>query len=150
MSLFEQVNQDIKAAMLAREKNKLEALRAIKTAFLLAKSEKGAQGELTYEKEIQIIQKLVKQRKESAAIYESQNRYDLYEKEMTEAGEIEKYLPKPLSEEELIEKLEEIIQETGASSPSDMGKVMGIATKKLSGKAEGRMIAEKVKELLGK
>ncbi len=147
MSLFDQVSQDLKAAMLAKEKDKLESLRAIKTAFLNAKSEKGA-GELTPDKELQIIQKLVKQRKESAEIYKEQNRNDLYQKEMDEAKVIEVYLPKQMSEQELTEVLKEIIARVGASSPSDMGKVMGVASKELSGKADGKSIAAKVRELL--
>jgi uncharacterized protein len=147
MSLFDQVSQDLKAAMLAKEKDKLESLRAIKTAFLNAKSEKGA-GELTPDKELQIIQKLVKQRKESAEIYKEQNRNDLYQKEMDEAKVIEVYLPKQMNEQELTEVLKEIIARAGASSPADMGKVMGIASKELSGKADGKTIATKVRELL--
>ena len=147
MSLFDQVSQDLKAAMLAKEKDKLEALRAIKTAFLNAKSEKGA-GELTPDKELQIIQKLVKQRKESAEIYKEQNRNDLYQKEMDEAKVIEVYLPKQLGEQELSNVLKEIIARVGASSPADMGKVMGVASKELSGRAEGKTIAAKVRELL--
>ncbi len=147
MSLFDQVSQDLKTAMLAKEKDKLEALRAIKTAFLNAKAEKGA-GELTPDKELQIIQKLVKQRKDSAEIYKEQNRADLYQKEIDEAKVIEVYLPKQLSDEELTGVLKEIIARVGAVSPSDMGKVMGTATKELSGKAEGKAIAAKVRELL--
>lgn len=147
MSLFDQVSQDLKAAMLAKEKDKLEALRAIKTAFLNAKSEKGA-GELTPDKELQIIQKLIKQRKESAEIYKEQNRNDLYQKEMDEAKVIEVYLPKQLGEQELSNVLKEIIARVGASSPADMGKVMGVASKELSGRAEGKTIAAKVRELL--
>lgn len=148
MSIFEQVNQDIKTAMLAKEKDKLEALRAVKTAFLLAKTEKGSSGELTADAELKILQKLVKQRKESAEIYKEQNRQDLYEKEIAEATVIETYLPKQLSEEEVINELKIVIDELGASSPSDIGKVMGVASKKLAGRADGKLMATKVRELL--
>ena len=149
MSLFEKINEDLKKAMKAREKEKLEAIRAVKTAFLLAKSDKGATAVLTEDEELKIIQKLVKQRNESAEIYKSQNRNDLYEKEILEAQVISGYLPKQLNEEELTKVLLNIIQSVGASGIRDMGKVMGVATKELAGKAEGKMIAAKVKELLG-
>ncbi len=149
MSLFDKINEDLKKAMKAREMEKLEAIRAVKTAFLLAKSDKGATAVLTEDEELKIIQKLVKQRNESAEIYKSQNRKDLYEKEMLEARVISEYLPEQLSEEELEKVLLKIIKSTGASGTKDMGKVMGIATKELAGKAEGKMIAAKVKELLG-
>ena len=149
MSLFDKINEDLKAAMKAQEKDKLEAIRAIKTAFLLAKSDKGATAVLTEDEELKIMQKLVKQRKESADIYKSQNRDDLYQKEMLEAEVISAYLPKQLGEEELAKILKEIIAKVGASSPQDMGKVMGIATKELAGKADGKVIAGKVRELLG-
>ena len=149
MSLFDKINEDLKKAMKAREKEKLEAIRAVKTAFLLAKSDKGATAVLTEDEELKIIQKLVKQRNESAEIYKSQNRNDLYEKEILEAQVISGYLPKQLNEEELTKVLLNIIQSVGASGIRDMGKVMGVATKELAGKAEGKMIAAKVKELLG-
>jgi uncharacterized protein len=148
MSLFDKINEDIKTTMLAREKDKLEALRAIKAAFLLAKTEKGAPAELTSEMELKIIQKLIKQRKESAEIYISQDRKDLQEKELLEAAVIEQYLPKQLSAEELTSILKGIIDKTGAKVTSDMGKVMGMATKELAGKADGKLIAETVKNLL--
>ena len=148
MSLFDQINQDIKAAMLAKEKDKLEALRAVKSAFLLAKTEKGGSSELTSDIELKILQKLVKQRKESAEIYKSQNRDDLCSKELLEAGFIEEYLPKQMSEEELVIELKAIIAEVGAGNSSDMGKVMGVASKKLAGKADGKLMATKVRELL--
>ncbi len=148
MSLFEQINQDIKSAMLAKEKEKLEALRAVKAAFLIAKTEKGAQEELSSEKEIAIIQKLVKQRKDSADIYIENNRPELAEKESKEAGFIAVYLPKQLSEEEIKEMLKPIIEQTSASSMKDMGKVMGIASKQLAGKADGKLISDCVKALL--
>jgi uncharacterized protein YqeY len=148
MSLFDKINEDIKTTMLAREREKLEALRAIKAAFLLAKTEKGAPVELTSEMELKIIQKLIKQRKESAEIYISQNRKDLQDKELLEASVIEQYLPKQLSTDELTSILKGIIEKVGAKVPSDMGKVMGVASKELAGKADGKLIAETVKNLL--
>lgn len=148
MKYFEKVNEDIKAAMMAREKEKLEALRAVKAAFLLAKTEKGAQVDLSDEDELKIIQKLVKQRKDSAEIYRGQNRPDLYEKEELEADVISQYLPKQLSEEELTPIIKGIIEQVGAKSAAEMGKVMGIASKQLSGKAENKLISEVVKKLL--
>ena len=148
MSLFDIVSEDIKKAMLAKEKEKLEALRAVKTAFLLARTEAGAGGTLTPEAELKIVQKLVKQRKESAEIYQQQARNDLAEKELSEASVIEQYLPAQMSDEELEAALKIIIGKVGAQSPSDMGKVMGVATKELSGKADGKAISTKVKQLL--
>ncbi|MEJ5264999.1 MAG: GatB/YqeY domain-containing protein [Bacteroidales bacterium] len=148
MGLFETINDDIKAAMLAKEKEKLEALRAIKAALLLAKTEKGASQELSAETEIKVLQRMVKQRKESAEIYQSQNRPDLAEKELFEASVIEKYLPAQMSVEELEKAIRDIVARVGAKSPVDMGKVMGVATKELAGKAEGKMIAETVKKVL--
>ena len=148
MGLFEKINDEIKKAMFQKDKVRLEALRAIKSAFLLAKTEKGASGELSEDTELKILQKLVKQRKESAEIYGSQNREDLAGKELEEARIIEEYLPAMLSEEELDAELKSIIKEVGATSPSDMGKVMGVATKKLAGRADGKMIATKVREIL--
>jgi uncharacterized protein len=148
MSLFDKINDDIKTTMLAKEKEKLEALRAIKAAFLIAKTEKGAPAELTSDMELKIIQKLVKQRKESAEIYISQNRKDLYDKEMFEASVIEQYLPKQMDAEELNKVIKAIIEKVGAKAPSDMGRVMGIASKELAGKADGKLIAETVKSLL--
>ncbi|MFO7656222.1 MAG: GatB/YqeY domain-containing protein [Bacteroidales bacterium] len=149
MSLFDKVNDDLIASMKAQEKDKLEAIRAVKTAFLIAKSDKGAASVLTEDEELKIIQKLVKQRKESADIYKSQNRDDLYKKEIFEAEVISVYLPKQMNEEELVKVLKEIISRTGAKTPQEMGKVMGIASKELAGKADGKMIATKVKEMLG-
>ncbi len=146
--LFEQINEDIKKAMLAKEKEKLEALRAIKSAFLLAKTE-NAQQDLADEKELSIIQKLHKQRIDSAEIYKTNNRPELAEKELFEASVIQQYLPKLLSEEELEAELKSIIAELGAKSSADMGKVMGVATKRLAGKANNKNIADKVKQLLG-
>jgi uncharacterized protein len=148
MSLYEQVSKDIIDAMKAHEKVALEALRAAKTAFTLAKSEKGATATLTMDEEIKIVQKLVKQRNESAGIYKEQNRLDLYEKEMGELKVLEKYLPAKMSPEELTKMLKGIIEKVGAKAPSDMGKVMGVATKELAGKADGKEISELVKKLL--
>jgi len=148
MSLFDVVSEDIKKAMLAKEKEKLEALRAVKSAFLLARTEEGAGGMLTPEVELKIVQKLVKQRRESAEIYQQQNRKDLADKELLEASVIEQYLPAQMSEQELEIALKAIIERIGAKAPSDMGKVMGFATKELSGKADGRAISAKVKQLL--
>jgi len=148
MSLFDKINEEIKNAMLSKEKEKLEALRAIKAAFLLAKTEKGATETLSADQELKIIQKLVKQRKESAEIYKSQNRQDLADKELFEASVIEQYLPKQLSQEELETELKKIIEKVGAKSAADMGKVMGVATKELAGKSDGKTISEMVKKLL--
>jgi uncharacterized protein YqeY len=147
MNLFDKISEDLKAAMLARQKDRLESLRAIKTALLLAKTESGSH-DLSPDQELKILQKLVKQRRESAEIYKVQNRPELYEIEIKEASVIEEYLPEQMSETELITALKAIIQRVGASSPKDMGKVMGIASKELAGKADGKTIAEKVKELL--
>ena len=148
MSLFERITEDLKAAMLAKQKDRLEPLRAIKSALLLAKTETGSH-ELTEDQEMKILQKMVKQRRESAEIYITQNRNDLSENEIHEATIIEEYLPKRMTEAELIPILKSIIQRVGANSLKDMGKVMGTASKELAGKADGKMIAEKVKELLG-
>jgi uncharacterized protein YqeY len=148
MSLFEKISEDLKAAMLAKQRDRLESLRAIKSALLLAKTESGTH-ELSEDQEMKILQKMVKQRRESADIYKTQNRPELYDSEVKEASIIEEYLPKQMSESELIPVLKAIIQRVGALSPKDMGKVMGAASKELAGKADGRMLAEKVKELLG-
>ncbi|HSH50906.1 MAG TPA: GatB/YqeY domain-containing protein [Bacteroidales bacterium] len=149
MSIQNQIDQDIKQAMLAKEKDKLVALRAIKSALLLAKTEK-RHTELSEEAEIKLLQKLVKQRKESAEIYQQQGRNDLANKELEEAKIIGNYLPEQISDEELTGLIKVIIDEVGASTMADMGKVMGIANKKLAGKAEGKAIADKVKSLLNK
>lgn len=148
MNLFDQVSEDIKKAMLAREKVRLEALRGAKKEFLEAKTAKGANGELSDENALKIIVKMVKQRKESAKIYEENNRPELAENELAEAAVLEEYLPKQLSGEELDAELRAIIAETGACGPKDMGKVMGVASKRLAGRAEGRAISEAVKRLL--
>jgi uncharacterized protein YqeY len=148
MSLFEKVSEDLKAAMLAREKDKLEALRAIKTAFIHAKSEKGASGQLTGEAELQIIQRLIKQRKESAEIYKSQGREDLYNNEILEIKVIEQYLPAQLDKNELTIRLKEIIKRVNATSLKDMGIVMSTATKELAGKADNKTISEIARQIL--
>ncbi len=147
MKIFDKINEDIKQAMKAKEKEKLEALRAVKSAFLLAKTETG-NDELTEEKEIQIVQKLVKQRRDSAEIYKEQNRMDLFEPENFQAEVIAKYLPEQLSEDELKVILAEIVKEQNASGMKDMGKVMGIANAKLAGKADGKTISTIVRGLL--
>lgn len=149
MSLTERVAGDLISAMKAKDKVLLEALRAAKTAFLLARSEKGSDTTITAEEEIRIIQKLVKQRRESAEIYKSQERSDLWEKEVAEADILEKYLPAKISDEELTGVVKAVIEKTGAKSLSDLGKVMGIAVKELAGKADGKEISAKVKQLLG-
>ena len=148
MSLAEKIASDLINAMKAKDKIALEAIRAAKTAFILAKAEKGATSVLSPEEELKIVQKLVKQRRESAAIYKEQNRMDLYEKEVIEADVLERYLPAKMSEEELTKIIREIIARTGAKSPAEMGKVMGVATRELAGKADGKEISAKVKELL--
>ena len=148
MNLFDKVSGDIKAAMLARDKVRLEALRGIKKEFLEAKTAKGGDGELSDDAALKILAKMVKQRKESASIYTEQNREDLAGEELAQAAIIEEYLPKQLSEEELTAALKEIIARVGATSAKDMGKVMGTATKVLAGKAEGKAISAKVRELL--
>ena len=148
MNLFDKVSGDIKAAMLARDKVRLEALRGIKKEFIEAKTAKGGDGELADDVAMKILAKMVKQRKESAAIYNEQNRPELAAEEMAQANVIEEYLPKALSEEELTVVLKEIIARVGASSPKEMGKVMGVASKELAGKADGKVISAKVRELL--
>jgi uncharacterized protein YqeY len=148
MNLEEKINADIKTAMLAREKEKLEALRAVKSALLLAKTEK-AGGEIGEDAAVKLLQKLVKQRKESADIYNTQNRKDMADAELFQAGIIEQYLPQQLSQDQILAALHEIISETGANSAKDMGKVMGLATQRLAGKADGKTISQLVKELLG-
>lgn len=148
MSLEQKIMGELKTAMLAKDEKALRSLRAIKAAILLAKTSEGASGELKEEDEIKILQKLVKQRKDSLEIYQQQNRADLAQKEQEELDVIEKFLPKQLSGEELRTIIQSIIAETGASTPADMGKVMGAATKKLAGQADGKAIAAIVKELL--
>ena len=148
MNLFDKVSGDIKTAMLARDKVRLEALCGIKKEFLEAKTAKGGDGELSDDAALKILAKMVKQRKESASIYTEQNREDLAGEELAQAAIIEEYLPKQLSEEELTAALKEIIARVGATSAKEVGKVMGTATKELAGKAEGKAISAKVRELL--
>src|SRR4030042_2332481 len=140
MSLSEKIAADLINAMKARDKISLEAIRAAKTAFILARSEKGPDSVLRPEEELKIIQKLVKQRRESAAIYKEQNRPDLYEKEVIEADVLEKYLPAKMSEEELANAVKTIIDREGAKTPADIGKVMSAAMKELAGKADGKKL----------
>ena len=148
MSLEQQINNDIKAAMLAKEKDKLNALRAIKSAILLLKTEKGGSTELTTEAEMGLIQKLVKQRKESAELYKSQNRQDLYNEEMAQYEVIAQYLPKQLSVDEIKAVVQGLIAEHNISGIKEMGKLMGLTTKKLAGQADNKTIADVVKGLL--
>ncbi|MGE0770546.1 MAG: GatB/YqeY domain-containing protein [Cyclobacteriaceae bacterium] len=148
MSLKQQIDNDIKQAMLNKNKEELTALRAIKSLILLAETEKGGAGEVSKEAENKLLMKAAKQRKESAEIFHKEGRKDLADKELFELEVISKYLPKQLSEEELTVELRKIIEQVGASSPQDMGKVMGMATKSLAGKADGKMISEIVKKLL--
>lgn len=150
MSLFDTISNDIKSAMLAKDRVKLEALRGVKKEFIEAKTAKGGNGELPDEAALKILAKMVKQRRESAAIYQEQNRPELAESELAEAMVIEAYMPKQLSAEELVAELNVIIAEVGASGPQDMGKVMGVASKRLAGRADGRAISTCVKELLNK
>ena len=148
MSLFDQISNDIKTAMLARDKQRLEALRGTKKEFIEAKTAKGADGELHDDVALKILAKMAKQRRESAQIYAEQNRPDLAGPELAEAAVIESYLPQPMTDAELEAALKEIIAEVGATSAKEMGKVMGVASKKLAGKADGKAISEKVKALL--
>lgn len=150
MSLEQRVMADLKTAMLAKDEKSLRALRAIKAAIIVAKTAQGAAGEVKEEEETKLLQKLVKQRKDSLEIYEKQNREDLAGKEREEIEVIEKFLPKQMDESDLKEVIGKIVAETGASSPADMGKVMGIANKQLAGKADGKTIAAIVKGLLTK
>ena len=148
MSLFDTINEDIKKAMLARDHALLLALRGVKKEFLEAKTAEGAGGELTDATATKIIAKMVKQRKESAAIYTGQNRDDLAQSELAEVAVLEEYLPKQLTDEELTAAVKAIIEQVGATSMKEMGKVMGVASKQLAGKAEGGVISAKVKQLL--
>lgn len=146
--MFDKISADIKAAMLAKDKVRLETLRGIKKEFLEAKTAKGGDGTLSDEQATKIMAKMVKQRRETAQIYDEQGRPELRDNELAEAAVIEEYLPKQLSEEELTAELKKIIEQVGASSPAHMGKVMGVASKALAGRADGRAISAKVKELL--
>lgn len=149
MDLFEKVNADIKSAMLARDKVRLEALRGIKKEFLEAKTAKGADGQLTDDNAMKILAKMAKQRRETAQIYTEQNRPELAEGELAEAAVIEEYLPKQLSADELEAELKAIIAEVGATSAKEMGKVMGTASKRIAGRADGKAISAMVRTLLG-
>lgn len=150
MTLFDQISEDIKKAMLAKDRVALDALRGAKKEFLEAKTAKGSDGDLKDEQAVRILQKMIKQRKESAEMYSQAGRQELADNEMAQVKVIEQYLPKQMSEEELTAALQLIIQQVGAQGPQDMGKVMGTATKQLAGKAEGKAISQKVKELLNK
>lgn len=149
MNLFDTISDEIKKAMLAKDKVRLEALRGVKKEFLEAKTAKGASDELPDETAMAILQKMVKQRKDSAEIYTSQGRTDLAQDELAQLRVIQEFLPKQLSSEELEAAVKAIIAETGAQSLKEMGKVMGLATRQLAGKAEGKAISEMVKKLLG-
>jgi len=149
MNLFDTISDEIKKAMLSRDKVRLEALRGVKKEFLEAKTAKGASDELPDEAATAILQKMVKQRKDSAEIYTVQGRADLASDELAQLRVIQEFLPQQLSLEELESAVKEIITETGAQSMKEMGKVMGVATRQLAGKAEGRAISETVKKLLG-
>lgn len=149
MDLYTQIEADIKAAMLAKDKVRLQALRGIKKEFIEGKTAPGANGELSDEAAMKILVKMAKQRRESARIYQEQNRPELAETELAEVAVIEAHLPKALSEEDLEAELKAIIAQVGASSAAEMGKVMGVATKALAGRADGRAISAKVRQLLG-
>jgi uncharacterized protein len=149
MSLINQIDQEIKQAMLGKQEAKLRGLRAIKSALLLARTEKGASEDISPETEMKVLQKLIKQRKESADIYKSQNREDLYKIEAEEMEVIEAFLPKQMERGEVEIYLKDLINRVGATSVKDMGKVMGAANKELAGKADGKTISEVVKQLLG-
>lgn len=148
MNLFDQVSEDIKKAMLARDTVALEALRGIKKEFLEAKTAKGSDGTLPDDKAMAILAKMIKQRKESADIYTQQNRPELAAEENAQAEVIARYMPKALTDQELTEVLRDIIARVGATSPKEMGKVMGVASKELAGRADGRVISARVRELL--
>jgi uncharacterized protein len=148
MSLEQQIMAEMKEAMKAKDEAALRSLRAVKAEIIKLKTEPGANGEISQDGELKLLQKLVKQRKDSLDIFQKQNRADLAKKEEEEIAVIEKFLPKQLSETELKEELKKIIAATGASSAADMGKVMGAATKQLAGKADGKTISAAVKELL--
>ncbi|MDE6078712.1 MAG: GatB/YqeY domain-containing protein [Duncaniella sp.] len=148
MDLFDKISADIKAAMLARDKVRLETLRGIKKEFIEAKTAKGGDGTLSDDQALKILAKMAKQRKETAQIYDEQNRIDLRDNELAEAAVIEEYLPKQLSDEELTAEIRAIIAQVGATSPKEMGKVMGVASKALAGRADGKVVSAKVREIL--
>ena len=150
MSLEQKIMTDLKTAMLAKDEAGLRSLRSIKAAIIVAKTAEGAKGEISEDDEIKLLQKLVKSRKDSLEIFQQQNRPELAKKEEEEIAIIEKFLPKQMTSDEIREELTKIIAQVGASSPADMGKVMGVASKQLSGKADGKTISALVKELLAK
>ena len=150
MALKQRIETEIKSAMIAKDKGRLTALRAIKSLILLEETKEGYSGTLSEEEELKLLTKAAKQRKDSAEIYEKQNRADLLEVELAELAVIQEFLPKALTESELIQAIQNIIDTCGASGPKDMGKVMGLASKELAGKADGKAIAEQVKALLSK
>jgi uncharacterized protein YqeY len=150
MALEQKIMAELKTAMLAKDEKSMRSLRAIKAAIILAKTAEGAGGELKEEDEVKLLQKLVKQRKDSLEIFQQQNRADLAKKEEEEIEVISKFLPEQLSGDDLKNEISKIIAETGAASPADLGKVMGLATKKLAGRADGKTISMVVKELLSK
>jgi uncharacterized protein YqeY len=150
MSLTDKINNDIKEAMKAKDRERLSALRDIKSKLLMEATKEGSSGEVDNETGVKILSKLHKQRLESAAIYKEQGREELMKEEMDQAEVIETYLPEQMSDEELEKEIQQIIADTGAQSPADMGKVMGVASKKFAGKADGKVVASKVKELLSK
>lgn len=150
MALKQRIETEIKSAMIAKDKVRLTALRAVKSLILLEETKEGFSGALTEEEELKLLTKAAKQRKDSAEIYEKQNRPDLLEVELAELAVIQEFLPKALSEEELTQAIQEIIVRVGATGPQDMGKVMGMASKELAGKADGKAIADRVKTLLAK
>ncbi len=149
MSLKERIDVDIRLAMKAREKEKLEALKSIKAAVLIAETEKGNTGSLNDEQELKLLQKLIKQRKEAADIYIAQNRKDLADVELFQSACIEKYLPQLMDEDALRAEIQQIINNLGVSDPKDFGKVMGVASKQFSGKADNKMVSEIIRTLLG-
>ena len=148
MSLKQQIDGDIKQAMLAKNKEELEALRSIKSMILLAETEKGVSAAISSETESKLLMKAAKQRKESAEIFQKENRPELAQKELVQLEVISRYLPKQLTEEEISNEVKKIIEQVGAKGPQDMGKVMGAATKQLAGKADGKVISELVKKIL--
>lgn len=148
MNLEQKIMGELKTAMLAKDEAALRSLRAIKAAIIIAKTAEGAKGEISQDDEMKLLQKLVKSRKDSLEIFQQQNRPELAKKEEEEIAIIEKFLPKQMSPEEIKAEVEKIITATGASSPADMGKVMGVATKQLAGKADGKTISTLVKQLL--
>uniref|UniRef100_UPI004047D1A8 GatB/YqeY domain-containing protein n=1 Tax=Algoriphagus sp. TaxID=1872435 RepID=UPI004047D1A8 len=150
MALKQRIETEIKSAMIAKDKVRLTALRAVKSLILLEETKEGFSGALTEEEELKLLTKAAKQRKDSAEIYEKQNRADLLEVELAELAVIQEFLPKALSEEELTQAIQEIIVRVGATGPQDMGKIMGMASKELAGKADGKAIADRVKTLLAK